>query len=191
MIRSALMNLRRREIAVAGGVKRAAVLLPLFHDRHNNNQLSVLFTERSPHLSSHGGEISFPGGKQEENETAIETSIRETIEEIGCRREEIEILGLLHDVTSLKNIAVTPCVGYFRSGIDISLLRPQASEVQSLFSVPITHLQQKENRVLQHLSRGRIPAFSLPHRSDIKIWGLTGYVLNDFLVTAKFIDPIL
>jgi hypothetical protein len=77
----------------SAALRPAAVLVPLI-DRPEG--ISVLLTQRTPHLSAHAGQISFPGGRIEGSDAdAIEAALRETEEEIGLRREYVRVIGRL------------------------------------------------------------------------------------------------
>ncbi|SVD55817.1 uncharacterized protein METZ01_LOCUS408671, partial [marine metagenome] len=92
---------------------QAAVLIALT----NEKDPKILYTLRSNKLSSHSGEVSFPGGKYEEcDENLVDTALRESHEEIGLKRSEVNILGSLDSVVSRFNISVTPFVGVISKG---------------------------------------------------------------------------
>ena len=96
--------------------RRASVLIPLLEIR---GEIFVLFTERSKHLRSHPGQVSFPGGKQDYQDTnSLETALRETHEEIGLHPEKVEILGRIDQIISLYNYLVTPFVGLIPSDFE-------------------------------------------------------------------------
>src|ERR687894_2997916 len=77
----------------APGQKDAAVLVPLYLD---GGELHAVFTKRREDLSRHAGEISFPGGRQDEPDEDLRfTALRESEEEIGLRREDVDLVGAL------------------------------------------------------------------------------------------------
>ena len=93
--------------------RRASVLIPLLEIR---GELFVLFTERSRHLRTHAGQVSFPGGKKDSQDSnSLDTALRETYEEIGLHAEKVEILGSIDQIISLYNYLVTPFVGLIPS----------------------------------------------------------------------------
>ena len=88
--------------------KIAAVLIPLIQ---NKDQLSVLLTQRAAHLKDHAGQISFPGGRKEDaDQDALATAMREAEEEIGLASSCIEPLGHLPDYFTVTGYQVTPVV---------------------------------------------------------------------------------
>ncbi len=96
----------------------AAVLVPLVLGHADP---AILLTRRTDHLHHHPGQISFPGGRVEEQDsTAVDTALRETEEEIGLSRRHVELLGALPDYYTGTGFRVTPIVG---------LVHPRSSSV--------------------------------------------------------------
>ncbi|XP_038067323.1 peroxisomal coenzyme A diphosphatase NUDT7-like [Patiria miniata] len=122
-------------------VPRAAVLVPLFY---RNSQLHVLLTVRSSNLSSHRGEVAFPGGKSDEGDADLrETALRESEEEIGLARDRVEIISQLSSVFARRGTLVVPFVGFIPEDFDPV---PNPEEVQDVFTVPFaTFLQSSED----------------------------------------------
>ncbi len=96
----------------------AAVLVALYLD---GGELHAIFTRRRHDLRSHPGEISFPGGRRDEDEDDLcITALREAEEEIGLAREDVELLGALTPVpTVATNFAVYPYVGMIEGGGEV------------------------------------------------------------------------
>jgi len=93
----------------AAAITAAAVLVPIVTHRE---ALSVLFTQRTTHLKSHAGQVSFPGGRAEAGDATPEfTALRETHEEIGLPPERAEIIARLPDYFTRTGYRVTPVVG--------------------------------------------------------------------------------
>src|SRR5690242_12381260 len=122
-----------------GGLRprEAAVLAPIFG---YGGAPHLLFTVRSPDLSSHRGEISFPGGSRDPDDRSAEhTALRETEEELGLSRENVEILGSLPHVTAGgSGFLITPFVGWLGEGRP--QLTPNPSEVAEVFDAPLAAL---------------------------------------------------
>ncbi|MGA0393409.1 MAG: NUDIX hydrolase, partial [Rhodospirillales bacterium] len=94
------------DIEIHSKLKPAAVLIPLIK---RPDDITVLFTKRTDTLSVHAGQISFPGGRVEEFDQSYEdAALRETEEEVGLPREQIEILGHLDDYNARTNFKITP-----------------------------------------------------------------------------------
>lgn len=126
--------------------KQSAVLALLVNAENASeaaHNLELLFTVRSSELKSHSGQISFPGGRSEANETIRETALRETCEEVGISRSQISILG---DLTSMY-VPVSKSMIYPILGVHTGKLitRINASEVEEIFTVPLHQLLDPAN----------------------------------------------
>ncbi|KAG7390824.1 hypothetical protein PHYPSEUDO_006646 [Phytophthora pseudosyringae] len=152
---------------------RAAVVVPLCTFE---GEPSVLFTLRSLTVGKHKGEVCFPGGMVDPNDSCIEgTCLREMNEEVGLAPEGVDVLGVLRcdwsSVTSITGIAVTPVVGFIGEMSDRTVAINE-DEVESLFTVPLRDLMNQDNWV-RHSNA--TPVFTGgPH----VIWGLTAYLLD-------------
>jgi len=171
------------------GFVDAAVLLPVWEGR-------LLFTVRSAHLPHHAAQISFPGGRFDDGESAEEAALREAREEVGLNPEHVEILGHLDPTLSPFGFRVFPLLG--RITQEPQLL-PNPAEVDALLWAPIAELLDTpayaEERILPPGSR--FPNGLGGEFSEIKgqlrrkiwhypwrgydIWGVTGNILHDFL----------
>ncbi|CAH2093167.1 unnamed protein product [Euphydryas editha] len=151
----------------------AAVLVPLCSI---NEVPSLLYTVRSAYLKSNSGQISFPGGKTDNNETPTETAMRETREEIGLLPKKINIWGCGPTLPG-KNykIMITPVVGCITDlrENDLTLNKNEVSEV---FAVPLEELCNSKNQYHTQFSNGFIlPVFVA---DEFKIWGITAYITH-------------
>ncbi len=152
---------------------RAAVLIPVI-DR--GEELSVLLTMRAIDLKHHAGQISFPGGRLEEADAdAIAAALRETEEEIGLRREFVEVLGLLPDHVVITGYRVTPVVGLVRPGFELVL---DPTEVAGTFEAPLRHLLDPATRTSRRRRFGaeEVETVDLPW-GTFNIWGATAGML--------------
>ncbi len=157
------------------GLRRAAVLICMIW---MEDEWHLLFSQRSMDLPVHGGQISFPGGALEPGETAEDAAVRETEEEVGIPRSQIEIIGRLDDVETRSGYIVSPLVGTAPAGSEYVL---QPSEVVEVFEVPLSALfreDRPEVRFVKWKDR-RYPVYSFRWES-IDIWGLTAYMLKGF-----------
>lgn len=166
--------------------RRASVVIPLCNV---NGVASILFERRSNKVRTHKLQVCFPGGMLEEgvDSTIIQTSLRETEEEIGIPREKVEVLGILrcrwHEVANMAGIAVTPVVGFIGELNDLHLT-PNADEVDSIFTVPLSVLLDEKMWIHEDGSSSSSNNLSGPGvftGGPHRIWGLTAYLLEIFL----------
>lgn len=165
----------------------AAVLLPII-DRPEG--LSLLFTERSPKLKSHAGQISFPGGRIEVNDGEPKlTALRETEEEIGLSRDYVEIMGYLTPHVVFSGFSVTPVIGWVSNAFTLNV---DATEVESVFEVPLSFFMNSQNH---HLERRQLGDISVPvyyfEYAQRRIWGMTAGIIMHLYerMTHEFIKP--
>jgi len=160
-----------------GSLRPAAVLIPLFQ-RYNRDFL--LFTERTVHLEHHAGEISFPGGGQDPGDIDLHTTaLRETEEELGIARSQIEILGRLDDFYSVHGYHVVPFVGTIPKP---DYLQHDPFEIASIFEAPLEHFRdRKVHHVESWQHRGRTQLVDFYQFKEHTIWGLTAAILRQFL----------
>ncbi len=158
---------------------RAGVLLPLLP---GPNGLEILLTRRTDTVLTHKGQISFPGGQQEERDVDIvETALREAYEEVGLEPSRVEVLGQLDDVfTAVSGFVVTPVVGLM-AGV-IHDLRPAPTEVKNLLVVPLGRLLEPAVHTTQtRIGNGQSFKIDYYTVGEDVIWGATGRMLNQFL----------
>jgi len=117
----------------------AAVLLPLVM----RSELMLLLTQRASNLSTHSGQIAFPGGRTDDTDAdAIDTALREADEEIGLPRAHVEVLGILPIYVTGTAYIITPVVALVTPGF---ALEPNPGEVADVFEVPLAYLMNPAN----------------------------------------------
>ena len=152
----------------------AAVLVPIVE---REDGLTILLTRRSDSLPVHRGQISFPGGRVEDDDVDdVETALRETEEEIGLERDQVEVIGRLDTYTTRTGFQVTPVVGLIRPPFD---LVPDPVEVAEIFEVPLGFVldpanHQRHSREWQETTRH---FWVLPYQHYYYIWGATAGML--------------
>lgn len=159
----------------------AAVLVPIV--RHED-ELTVLFTERAPHLKHHAGQISFPGGRIEAQDgSALNAALRETEEEIGLSRQHVEVIGYLPPHLIFTGYCVTPVVGVVQPGFDLQI---DMGEVAGVFEVPLRYLIDPSHHQAREKQIGEIAVrvYDLPY-GERRIWGATaGILMNLYRLLA-------
>jgi len=158
--------------------KQSAVLALFYPD--NSHQTKIALIQRKEYKGVHSSQISFPGGKFEENDTNLEfTAKRETHEEIGIHPNSVEIVRELTKIyIPPSNFAVQPFLGLSAITPDFIL---QADEVESLLEVPMLEFFNESNVVTETVStsynsRMEVPAFLL---NGHIVWGATAMMLSE------------
>ncbi len=122
----------------------AAVLIPLL--RHEC-EWHMLLTRRNSDLAEHSGQVAFPGGRADPEDTGPEiTALREAREEIGLVPEDVRILGRMRQYRTITNYCVTPVVGVIPWPYPLSLAN---EEVSRAFIIPLNWLADPANHEIQ------------------------------------------
>ena len=152
----------------------AAVLFPIVL---RDNGQTVLLTQRTAHLKDHAGQISFPGGRvEEEDQSPVHTALRETEEEIGLAREHVEVLGFLPEYRTGTGFRVTPVVALVKPPFELAL---DPFEVAEAFEVPLAFLLDPANHKRHSLHyRGALRHFFAMPYGDYFIWGATAGMIR-------------
>lgn len=157
--------------------KPGSVLIMLYEE---DGIIKFPLIKRPEYAGAHSGQISLPGGKAEAGETAIETALREGEEEIGIKREEIEVIGMLSQFFVIpSNFMVIPVIGFHRS---VPTFQADQHEVERILVGSIEELLEpnaiKEKEIL---AAGRFK-MRAPHFEIEKeiVWGATAMMLNEF-----------
>ena len=168
----------------------ASVLVPIVM-RH---QPMVLLTERSVHLSTHSGQIAFPGGKADEDDAdEAATALREAWEEVGLDPSFVQVLGNLPTYVTGTSFIITPVIALVQPGFTMT---PNTMEVADVFEVPLAFLMNPANhrRHAFEWAGARREWFSMPYMDDQApaglhgasqiterfIWGATAGMLRNF-----------
>ncbi len=158
---------------------RAAVLLPLYE---NGGVAHVLFTRRSELVEHHKGQISFPGGAYDPGDRDLRhTAVRETWEEIGVSTDHIEIFGQLDEMITVSNFLVRPFVGLITQPGPYPFVHSEI-EVVEILEVPLTHLQDQVNVVVEpRVYQGKTVMTHSYRFGGHLIWGATARIVKQFL----------
>lgn len=152
----------------------AAVLFPIVL---RDEGCTVLLTQRTAHLRDHAGQISFPGGRvEDEDNSPVHTALRETEEEIGLHRQHIEVLGFLPEYRTGTGFQVTPVVALVHPPFELT---PDPFEVAEVFEVPLAFLLDPSNhqRHSMHYRGALRHYFAMPY-GDYFIWGATAGMIR-------------
>lgn len=156
---------------------QASVLIALTNEVDDP---SVVLTKRASKLSTHSGEIAFPGGKHDKTDTdLLHTALREAHEEVGLHPDQVEVLGSLGQVMSKHGLQVTPWVGVIPQDLPLT---PNPGELDEVFHVPLSFFLEDHRYCTDEIRfRGKtlyVPAWDF---NGHIIWGLTAYMLVELL----------
>jgi 8-oxo-dGTP pyrophosphatase MutT (NUDIX family) len=154
-------------------LRPAAVLVPLI-DRSEG--MSVLLTQRTPHLSAHAGQIAFPGGRIEpEDADAVAAALRESEEEIGLSRDRVTVIGRLDTYVTGTGFEITPVVGIVAVPFPLAI---DPVEVAEAFEVPLAFIRDPRNlRQMTRMQGERLRTFFAFPFENRYIWGATAGML--------------
>ena len=147
----------------------AAVLIALIRRPEG---FTVLYTERSPDLRAHSGQVAFPGGKVDAQDAdAAAAALREANEEVGMAAEDAEVLGYMPPYYTGTNYLITPVVAQV---MPAGPFVPNPSEVHSVFEVPLGRILRRESYGQFTVRRGgkEHRTWQLDHDGH-RIWGIT------------------
>jgi len=157
----------------------SAVLVPFTFYK---SELKLIFTKRSAKLERHSGQVSFPGGIIEAGDkNPIETAIRETQEEIGIKKSQIDILGEMPPFNSSTGYFIYPVVGFIS---DLNGLQKNGVEVDRIFCIPYTWLTEPRNSQLldyQAKDGTKRKVWFFEEYEGEKLWGITAKITRDFV----------
>ena len=182
MLDSIKQKLEKLNPIESTSLKKAGVFIGiLYHDEYINNP-EIIFTQRSTKLSTHSGEVSFPGGKwDEQDKNLYETALRESNEEINLNTEDVVLAGSLNYLVSKHKIEVNPYVGLITKKQNLV----DNDEIKKIFTVPLEFLTDKKNAKLHKIEKKNrnviVPSWVY---NDQIIWGLTAMITADFVNTC-------
>ena len=163
--------------------QKSAVLLLLYK---KNKRLHTCFIKRPVYNGPHSGQVSFPGGKYEAKDNdLIETALRESFEEIGINKNDINILGSLTPLKiPVSQMEVFPVVGFSNNTPNFKI---DNQEVEYIIETDLNHLLKKKNIKKMGFSISNNKTILAPYfdvNNEI-IWGATAMMLNEFLEVYK------
>jgi len=154
-------------------LKDAAVLIPVVE---NGDDAHVIFTKRTSSLRKHSGQIAFPGGKLDADETPEYAALREAEEEVGLARHFVDVIGHLPSIPVLSGFRITPVLATVRPGFTLT---PNPGEVEDVFDVPLSFLMDPENHTRESAMFRNFERnyYVMPYQ-DRRIWGITAGIVR-------------
>lgn len=203
------MDIKDIEIKIANRIPKPldskgkyAVLIALIE---NEGIWEVIYELRSKSLRSQPGEVSFPGGRVEDGETFKQAAVRETMEELNLKSDNIKVIGELDYLVSYANFTIHCFVGII-SGITLDKIIPSEDEVDIIFTVPLDYfLDNDPDRYeldLQTVGNDEFPYELIPKGKDYRfrrgkhsvlfynykehiIWGYTAKMTRHLIEIVK------
>ncbi|MDZ7659601.1 CoA pyrophosphatase [Fodinibius sp.] len=166
-----------QEMEPSAEANASSVLILLFPNE--DEKMELVLTLRS-HDIDHGGQISFPGGRAEKNESLHQTALREAKEEIGVSPDTITVIGELSELyVSHSNNLVIPVLGFTNTRPEFNI---NPAEVEEVFAIELHSLLHKKNITIEnwdlHSYTYRVPYWDI---HQVPLWGATAMMLNEFL----------
>ena len=159
-------------------IRKAAVMIPLFR---SGEQDCLLLTVRSTYEGVHSGQVSFPGGKFDENENdPIKVALREMEEEVGIKADQVQIIGMLSPLyIPVSKMHVQPVIAWVHDAKWMA----NTYEVAQLLEVPILHFLQtnvikKKSMEFRHGMPVDVPYFDIQGHV---VWGATAMIISELL----------
>jgi len=164
----------------------AAVLIPFLH---KEGEWHVLFTLRTDTLPEHSGQVAFPGGRTDPQDSSpISTALREAHEEINLKPDVVEILGNLKRLPTITNYCITPVVGVIPWPYEFSLKK---EEVSKIFTIPLKWLSDPNNHEIQQrnlqIPNKSIPVIYFKQYDGELLWGVSAHITINLLKTLNLL----
>ncbi|MFX0015773.1 MAG: NUDIX hydrolase [Promethearchaeota archaeon] len=187
-LRSILQSDSRLIIDLPEGFQRAAVLIPFIL---REKGWALVFTRRTENVPHHKKEISFPGGRYEEEQDKdlIHTALREVREELGINK--IVTFGILDDLLTISNYVVTPVLGFIENNRELDNAVIDTSEIDYILEIMISDLTVPKQFSVKKMTYRDRYSFQVPffdYHGEI-IWGATGRILVNLLKKINLLPP--
>ncbi|MEP9389541.1 CoA pyrophosphatase [Mesorhizobium sp. KR9-304] len=155
-------------------LRDAAVLIPVVD---HGTEATVILTKRAEKLTSHSGQVAFPGGRIDPTDVSPEAAaLREAQEEIGLDASHVEIIGRMPDYVSGSGYRIAPVLSIVRPGFKLSI---NEHEVDAAFEVPLRFLMDPANHTQnsREFNKQLWVFYDMPY-GDQRIWGVTAGIIR-------------
>lgn len=195
MLNKIKKTFKDRESNIMGELRKNAVMILLCEEE---GKTYIIFEVRALNLRQQPGDICLPGGKVEKGESPQAASIRETVEELNLKREDIEFIGKMDYIITPFNFIIYPFVGKLNK----DQIFPNEAEVDHIFKVPIEFFMENKPELYEmslmpepekdfpyHLIRNgkdykfrvvKVPEYFYKYK-DYVIWGFTALIIKSFI----------
>lgn len=161
-------------ITVPRTLREAAVLIPVVD---HGAEATVILTKRAEKLTSHSGQVAFPGGRIDPTDVSPEAAaLREAHEEIGLDAKHVEIIGRMPDYVSGSGYRIAPVLSVVKPGFTLSI---NEHEVDAAFEVPLRFLMDPANHAQnsREFNKQLWVFYDMPY-GDQRIWGVTAGIIR-------------
>jgi|SaaInl5LU_22_DNA_1037371.scaffolds.fasta_scaffold05207_4 8-oxo-dGTP pyrophosphatase MutT (NUDIX family) len=157
--------------------RQAAVLMPVTDHLENP---TLILTRRAKHLTTHAGQISFPGGMWEPGDSGLaQTALRESQEEIGLRPKDVQLVSRFAAKPSRFGVQVTPFLGVIPQSASLIACTEETDEI---IPVPLAFfVDEKPERIDYRETNGvryKLPSWRYQNQ---EVWGLTAMIIEELL----------
>lgn len=175
-IEQRLKSYQPKSNKVPKSLKEAAVLIPILR----KEEPEIILTVRANDLSTHQGEVAFPGGKRDKTDLdLVQTALRESYEEIALAPDNVKIIGSLQTLVSKHCLAVKPFVGFVNEPF---LYQISVNETAHVFTVPLAFFKNLQQTVTHRIDcfdvNWYVPCYQY---EQFKIWGLTAIMIVELV----------
>ena len=162
--------------------KTASVLLLFYPDKNSQTRLVMIL--RNIYNGVHSNQISFPGGKVEnQDKTLLETALRETEEEIGVSKKQINYVGSLSSVyIPPSNFNVYPYIGFCNNEPNFSIDKKEVSMILEPTLASLLEMKITESTVTVNKTNQKVPSYLI---NDHVLWGATAIMVHEFIILYK------
>jgi len=167
-------------------MRSAGVLVPL---RARDGEIAVVLARRTERVPHHKGQVCFPGGSRDPGDAdLLGTALREAGEELGIRREDVEVLGAMDPVLTVTGFCIQPYVVRLSATADFRL---DDFELAEVFEAPLPIFGQFDRyRYADYTFRGEEKKVYFFDYGPHTIWGATAMILHRLAEVAREVRPV-